>query len=414
VACNQLFGVVMNQMESSVQILRSFSEIEAIRDVWTRMQWHPNADIDFYKMVSQSMTSVVRPHVLVLWRDGTPHAILAGRVENDRLSVRVGYTNIPGPKTRSLVFIYGGLLGSPSQTECALLVGKMLSTLRRGEAERVYFNHLPINSSLYEALTRIPRFYSRDYSSYIQVHRRLMLPANVAEFRGRLSPKVRSNLRWKANKLVKQHNGNVRIECLGKPSEVDAMIHAVESVAVNTYQRGLGVGFGNSREEKMRLQMKADRGWLRSFILYVEDIPCAFWSGTFYKETFHSEHMGYDSVYRQYSPGSYLLIKVIEELCSQGTAREVSAIDFGLGDAEYKRIVCDQEWKDACPCIFAPTLKGTALNAYRTPLIHLDKIGRFLLSDQLEQRVKRIWRERVARRVSFEAMRKTEGERAEG
>jgi len=383
-------------MESCVQVLRSFTEVEAIRDVWMRMQWHPNSDIDFYRMVGQSMPSVVRPHVLVLWRDGVPQAILAGRVEDDTLTVRAGRSSISGSRTRSLVFIYGGLLGSPTHGECTLLVGKILSTLRRGEADRVFFNHLPVNSILHEALTRIPRFYSRDYCSFIQVHRRLQLPASPAEFRGSLSPKVRSNLRWKANKLIKQHHGDVRIDCYAKPSEFELMIHAIETVAANTYQRGFGSGFGGTADDRMRLQMKSQKGWLRSFVLYVGDKPCAFWAGTLYGGTFHSDFVGYDSAFREYSVGSYLLVNVIEGLCAPGPEREVVAIDFGLGDAEYKRIVSDQEWKDASPCIFAPSLRGVALNAYRTPLMHLDKIGRFLLSDETKGRAKHLWRDGVA------------------
>jgi len=328
--------------------------------------------------------------------DAAPQVILAGRVEDDSLTARTGHVSMSGPRTRSLVFIYGGLLGNPTQGECSLLVGKMLSTLRRGEADRIFFNHLPVHSMLHEALTRIPRFYSRDYCSFIQIHRRLQLPSNLAEFRGRLSPKVRSNLRWKANKLIKQHLGDVRIDCFSKPSEFGPMIHAIESVAAGAYQRGPGTSFGSSADDRMRLQMKSDKGWLRSFVLFVGDRPCAFWSGTLYGGTFHSDFVGYDSAFREYSLGSYLLVKVIEGLCVPGPEREIVAIDFGIGDAEYKRIVSDQEWKDASPCIFAPSLKGVALNAYRTPLMHLEKIGRLLLNDGNERGTMRTMRDRVA------------------
>jgi len=387
-------------MESGIQVLRSISGIEGFRDDWMRMQWHPNSDIDFYQVALRSIPSVVRPHVLLLWRDGMPRAILAGRLENRRLTLKVGYSTIPGPKTRSLVFIYGGLLGDPSQEECKSLTEEIMSALRGGEADTVYFNHLRTDSVLYEALRKGPRFYSRDYCSSFQVHRFLALPDTLAGFRSHISPGVRNNLRWKANKFMRQYNGNVRIECLGKPSELDPMIRDVESVAALTYQRGLGAGFQDSEEERQRLQLKAERGWLRSFILYVEDKPCAFWVGTLYKRTFHSDHMGFDPTYRQHSPGTYLLIKMLEEFCSQGAARDIDAVDFGLGDAEYKRIVCNQEWIDASPCIFAPNIKGVVLNAYRTPLMHLDKMGHSLLNGHLQARLKRFWRDRVAGHAS--------------
>lgn len=398
--------MLVTEMESQFQILRSFSEVESIRDIWTRLQWHPNSDIDFYRIVCESMATVIRPHVLVLWREGVPISILVGRLEDDRLTVRVGYSTIPGPRTRSLVFIYGGLLGSPSPEECTLMVGKILSALRRGEADRVFFNHLPTNGSLYAALMTIPRFYPRDWISSVQVHRRLTLSGTIQEFKGRLSPKMRKNLRWYANRLDKEHNGEVRIGCFSKPSEFEAMMNSIESVAARTYQRGLGSGIGSSWEDRSRLQLKADRGVLLSFLLYVKDKPCAFWVGTHYGNTFHSEYMGFDPEYKKFSPGMYLLIKVIERFYSLEGDRKITAIDFGLGDAEYKRVIADEEWNDASPCIFAPTLKGMALNAYRIPLTNLDRFGRLLLSDHLENRVKRIWRDRMARRATSVALRR--------
>jgi len=386
-------------MESGIQVLRSISEIEEMRGDWVRLQWHPNSDIDFYQVVLRSMPSVVRPHVLVLWRGGIPHAILVGRVENRRLTLKVGYSTIPGPKTRSLVFIYGGLLGTPSQEECKFLTEMIMVALRRGEADTVFFNHLRTDTLLYEALMKGPRFYSRDYCSSFQVHRFLTLHDSVAEFRSHISTGVRHNLRRQASKFEKHYGGNVRIDCLGKPGEIATMIRDVESIAEHTYQRGLGAGFEDSKEERQRLQLRAERGWLRSFILYVEDKPCAFWVGTLYKGTFHSDYMGFDPAFRQHSPGTYLLIKTLEGFCSQET-RDARAVDFGLGDAQYKRIVSDQEWIDASPCIFAPNFKGIALNAYRTPLMHLDSMGHSLLNYHLQARLKRFWRDRVARHAS--------------
>jgi CelD/BcsL family acetyltransferase involved in cellulose biosynthesis len=108
--------------------------------------------------------------------------------------------------------------------------------------------------------------------------------------------------------------------------------------------------------------------------------------------------MAYDPEYRKYAPGKYLMMKTIEAFCDEKGQRQVNSVDFGLGDAEYKRMLCDQTWLDASPSIFAPNLRGLALNAYRTPLVQLDLIGRHLLSSNLEARVKRVWRNRVAGR----------------
>lgn len=390
-------------MNNQIQVLRSVAEIEEFRSHWVKMQWHPNSDIDFYRLVLQSMPVTTSPYVLVQWQEGEPKAILIGRIERSRLSVRIGYTTIRGPKSRQITFIYGGLLGEPSRMDCELLVTRIMDSLGAGEADVVFFNHLRTDSELYRALTQMPRFYCRDFCSSTQVHQHMSMPASVDELRKRISPKVRGTLRWRANKFVKAHS-EIEIACLSKPADLDRMIRDVECIAVHTYQRGLGAGFQNSPDELKRLRMKAERGWLRTYVLYADGKPCAFWSGTLYAETFHSDFMGYDPAYRQYSPGMYLIMRVIEEFCSEGKSRQVKAIDFGLGDAEYKRMLSDQEWQDASPYIFAPTLRGAALNAYRTPLMQIDKYGRKVISTDLEAKIKRIWRDQISRKTTESAI----------
>ena len=385
-------------MHSGVETLRSISEIEEIREFWMRMQWHPNSDIDFYQAVLKCLSSVVRPHVLVLWRDGVPQAILVGRLEDSRLNIHFGYSTIAGPANKTLVFVYGGVLGEPSSAECGLIMRTILGSLRAGEADRVFFNHLRTDCALYDAVLHVPQFFSRDYCTPGQMHRALTLPASFDDLRRSFTQRVRSNLRWEANRILKAHGGNVRIQCFARPEELEHMIQDCEKVAAQTYQRGLGAGFRDSPLDRALVQWKADKGWLRSYILYIQDQPRAFWSGTLYRGTLHSDHMAYDPAYRKYAPGKYLMMRTIEAFCEQKGQCEVEIIDFGLGDAEYKRMLCDRTWLDASPSVFAPNLRGIALNAYRTPLMQLDLIGRRLLSSSLEARVKRAWRNRVAGR----------------
>jgi CelD/BcsL family acetyltransferase involved in cellulose biosynthesis len=224
----------------------------------------------------------------------------------------------------------------------------------------------------------------------------MSLPSSGEEFWLRFSPKVRKNRRWQAKKLLNDHSGKVRIDCFTKTSEFERMIQEVEQVAKKTYQRGLGVGFVDSEDVRERLSLKAEKGWLRTYVLYVADLPCAFWSGTLYHREFHSDFMGYDPDYGKYSPGMYLIIHVIEDFCKRSGEGEVAAIDFGLGDAQYKEILGNLTWQDVSFYVFAPTPRGIALNALRTPIKFLDQWSKNLLArTKLLQKVKRTWRHQV-------------------
>ena len=106
----------------------------------------------------------------------------------------------------------------------------------------------------------------------------------------------------------------VRIERFREIAGLDKLMCDAEVVARKSYQRGLGVGFENSLLMRRRLEFESRKGWLRGYILYIEDRPCAFWIGSLRDGTFYSDFLGYDPDRAEYSPGMYLVINVLEEL----------------------------------------------------------------------------------------------------
>ena len=89
-------------------------------------------------------------------------------------------------------------------------------------------------------------------------------------------------------------------------------------------------------------------------------------------------------------------MRVIEGLCDHAENENVMQVDWGLGDAEYKAALGTHEWQEACVYIFAPTLKGLALNILRTPAMVADvQLKRILERANLVKRIKRLWRNRL-------------------
>jgi len=382
--------------ELRVGVLRSVAEIEQVRASWSALQRHPNSDLDFYLMLHRARPEAA-PYVVVLYRGSHPEAMLIGRIEDGDIDVRLGYARLFAPKLRILNIVYQGVLGNLSGESSEALISEILAALNRREADAAVFRFLKTDSPLYCAATQSAPIFQRDHCLTPQTHRGMSLPHEVQTLRARFSVKVRKNHRWQANKLLHDYSGNVRVKCFRESSELDQLFRDAEEVAQKTYQRGLGVGFENNQNMRERLAFEAYRGGLRAYVLYVGGRPSAFWIGTVYKETFFSNFMGYDPSLARYSPGTYLLLQVIDGFCV-GSERDVNAIDFGLGDAAYKELLGDHEWQEATVYLFGRSPRSIVLNLLRTPVVLLDRALRHALHrTNLLAKVKHAWRERVKR-----------------
>jgi hypothetical protein len=391
---NQDGGTASEGVE--VRVIRDAKEIEDIRGAWKLWHHHPNSDIDFYLNILRSLPEIRSPYILVLSRDGKPESILVGRSEHGRIGFKWGYRNVYSPTLRKLTFIYGGGLGTLRVENCKALIDHLVKSLHDGEGDLAEVRYVRTDSPIYSSAKQASGIFSRDHFPAIQMHRGTQLPDNMENFYRQLSSKARKNLKWQSKKMLQDFGGNVRVECFNRPSELDRLFQDVEEIAKKTYQRGLGVGFVDDAEMRDRFQFEAEKGWLRAYVLYIADKPCAFWVGSLYGFTFHSNFMGYDAAFAKYSPGMYLVIKTIENFIGRKDADRPTQIDWGLGDAQYKEVLGDSAWEEASLYIFAPTFRGFGLNVLHTLAALTDEVlKRMLERTKLLQRVKKIWRNRI-------------------
>lgn len=378
--------------EVDIQVLRTVPELEELRPLWESWPGSRDSELDFYLTVVGLNPEIVRPHVIVVKRGGRPDAILVGRIDRKPIEFRVGYLCFR-PRADVLYFVYGALRGSASLENSELLVNEICQSLTRGEADVAYLNFLRSDSHIYRMGGKMPGFLNRDHIRPSQPHFTATIPKDAEQFYSRLSSKVRKNQRWQAKRLVSDFCGAVRIRCFREVAELDSMIRDVELVAKKTYQRGLGVGFVGGPETRARLQLGAQKGWLRAYVLYITDRPSAFWIGILDQGTFTSEYLGYDASLGRYSPGMYLIMKVIEDFCN-GNEDRVTQVDFAIGYGQYKQVLSNREWQEACIYIFARSLKGMELNLIRHFAGGIDQaLKRTLERTRLLQRIKKTWRE---------------------
>lgn len=375
-----------------VRIARTPDEVEAFREAWQALPVeNPAADLDYLVTLVRHAPTPTRPHVILVERDGRPEALAVGRAEEVRLGAKLGYKTIYRPRAHALTIAQGGFLGANGE-HAEVLLGGILGALRDESLDVARLRLLRPGSALHELATTRPGVLVRGHGVAPVPHLRARIPETFADYLTARSAKTRSNINRYTRRLENRFGEGVELRVFETPAELPELIHDTRAVYVKTYQHGLGAGYSDSELAQALLELAAERGWLRAFVLYLDGVPCAFWHGTLYGRIFYTGPTGYDPQYRDLRLGTYVLAKMIEQLCGKA-----DWMDFGLGDAEYKRHFGDESWNEEDVFVFARRLRPVALNLTRTGVLGVSRLGQAAAarSGRLEQ-VRRRWRDRLA------------------
>lgn len=375
-----------------IRVARSAAEVEAIREIWSSWNLSRDTDIDYCLEFVWSMEEFERPHVIVLYRNGKPDAALLGRIERTKMAQRIGYLQLPGIQARLLTFPSDGFLGNASPENSEVFVRCVLSALRQGEADAAVLEQVGMESAILQNALRLPNVAGRDHVLKPVPHSVLNLSDDTEALWQGLSSGVRADVRRKKRKLLREFGSKAKVQCFRKAAELDSAIPLVEMIAQKTYQRALDVGFRDTEQMRRRLRFFADRGWLRMYLLTLNDEPSAFWVGCVCNGNFFSDYLAFDPKFGEHSPGTFLLGEVIEDLCRSGVLK----LNFGAGEGRYKERFSNCHWTEASVYIFAPSLKGVLLNVLRTTVGVLgNRLKQGLERTKLLPTVKRVWRSRL-------------------
>ena len=375
-----------------VRVIRTLNEVEELRAVWIAWRGHRDADIDVYRTVLRHASDAAEPFIFVVERAGRPDAILIGNRSLRTLRKKIAYVTMRVPRVRVLSFQYSGLLGNNSEENSELLIRGVLASLRDKQVDVAILGYIRHDSPLYTFARQLPPAVMRgNRFADLQTHCFMHLPGSVDAVFSGLSGDHRKKLRAEAKKFEAEFPGKLAIRRFDGLDQVPGLMRDAEQVAATTYQRALGVGFSNSDLIRDLLTLEADKGWLRGYILYIGDRPCAFWIGNVYNNVFLSDFLGHDPAYAKYSPGNYLLTYVIKELCGDG----VAAVDFGIGDALYKQRFGRTTWQESEIFLYATTSKGLQAKALHMGAGYVSIIGKRVLGTDLTARLKRLWRKHL-------------------
>jgi CelD/BcsL family acetyltransferase involved in cellulose biosynthesis len=357
---------------TTVQVARSFEEVEELRPTWERLQsGHVTSDIDFMLTYCRHTPGVLRPHVVVVEEDGVPVALAAARLEDTRLPARLGYKVVLDTPVRALTVVYGGLLGDASARPALLAaVGESIKDER---LDLVRFRMIGLGSTKHADLTAVlPVVRKQRFLPKLR-HWRAALPGTLDDFLARRSRRRRESVRRYSRRLERTYGDDARVEIVRDGEGLDQLFAESKIVHRETYQHVLGVGFSDENVQRRLAELAADRGWFRGYMLYLRDKPVAFWHGNSYRGSFGVVSTGFDPAHAEDRPGTYLLMRAVEDLSADGSTK---VIDFGFGDAQYKRHFGDGFVEEQDVGIFQRRAKTIALNAAHSALGATTAAGR--------------------------------------
>jgi CelD/BcsL family acetyltransferase involved in cellulose biosynthesis len=368
--------------------------LEHLRASWESVAWDRLDPVrEYFLTVVRSRPEVAGVHAFFLPDEGRPEVAFVGRIEEVPLGLSVGYRRIYSPKIRAITLVHGGTAGIDTAERAEGVLRRLRDALEEGTADALILPAVRTDSQLFAAAMDV-RFPARQPVVARSVHWGLRLPDTFDAFLASRSSRTRKNLRVDRNRLQRDHGDSIELRVFREPAEADELFRDVRSLAAKTYQHGLGVAFADTADDEALISLALDRGWFRAYVLYVRGAPIAFWQGSVYARTFFTGTPGYDPSFADYGIGRYLLVRVIEQLCEDD---EVDAIDYGFGDAEYKRRFGNESWEEADVILFAPRFRPLRINVTRTVLASSLRVvkGAFARVGATK-RLKRRWRRRLA------------------
>lgn len=378
-----------------VSIAQSVTEVEGIRSTWEQMQSREpypvvNADIDRCLSVLKASGDDMKPYVMVLEQNGQAAAMMIGRIAKRQLRLKIGYKTVFRPSLNCLTIIHGGFLGQPDNDLSQLIIGELMRVLRQERLDAVYFSRLRTDSDVYQFAREVPGLFSRSHFPEKESHWTMVVPRDIESFYKARSKKHRGNIRRSIKKLETEYADKVEVvNCNGKDGLDDA-IKAAHQVSLTTYQHGLGCGFVDDPRTRGLLTTAGKQAWLRFAVMFIDGQPCAFQTGLRYQGTYFLQQIGFDPRWSKFNVGKILFVKVLEHICADPG---IEHIDFGFGDADYKRSYGDTQWQDASVYIFAPRPYPLIVNVLQTTTMTLNAGLRYIVNRAgVFDWIKRCWR----------------------
>ncbi len=352
----------MGNNSFTLQTIRDLREIDTLRDDWKSWQKTRDSDFDFFCGIVRSRGDGCKPHVLVLSRNGRPESLLAGLNYRTKIPLKLGSVTMRHSEVNVLEFVYGAVLGNASRENCEALVRGVMQSLASGDADMALWLRLDVHSVLYDCALQLPSPALRDHSRALYDHWFMDFPKSLDAFLASLERSQRSKLRRKYNRVLNTFPGKVQVRCFQTATDVEQAIFHMEQIALHSVKRQLGYGFFDTQMTREQMLVEAERGWLRIYILFIEEKPVSFWKGTLFDRSLRAEHVGFDAAWSAFSPGTFLFLYILENLRDEG----LKTVDLGYGNGQLYECFGNVRCSEARVQIYAPKIRALQVKFMQT------------------------------------------------
>lgn len=386
----------LSHTQSVAQVVSSVEGLSSIRDEWLRATvdgriTSPNCHPDRYAVGLSTLETPGRPHVVVLRGGAGPDSVIVGRTTTRQLECRVGYRSIPTPTLQRLEVLHGGAGVDPAHaaTAAQLLLGRV------GAFDLITVHWIRRDHALTDALIAAAGDAGRPVvvTPPSKHHALDIVPGDADATLASLSRKRRYQLRREERLLREAFDVTVDVEELSQSTDVPTAIARMSAITNTSYKQAIGAGVRDTPRWHALLTQAASSGWMRAWFLMAGETPIAYVLGTVVEDQCTIECMGYEPAYARLSPGKMLLHQVIRGLASRGQVRRV---DYGLGDATYKRVLGSASHADVTLHLFGRSLRARATRLEHAGVTAAARgLRRVVGGDGAVQRIRRLWRERI-------------------
>lgn len=180
-------------------------------------------------------------------------------------------------------------------------------------------------------------------------HWLIRVTGSFNDYAKQLSAKTRKNRLREVKMLGKL--GEVKLTRVTEPSEIGGFLQAAYGISRKTRQFrqfGRSVAARDSRLLKIHLMRLQQQGWLRSYLLTCDDVPCSFILGQQSGGRFYPVAAGVDPGWKQYSVGTVLLWLALQDLFEQNSPQ---FYDLGTS-AKHKEYLATDSYLEADVWLF--------------------------------------------------------------
>jgi hypothetical protein len=310
------------------------------------------------------------PFIVVVRRQGRVECIAPFFTHRTRFKLQLSVLTLASLPVRMLKLFGERILYAKdcSPAEC---FNAVFAELRRQRKlfNLIYLYNLDCSDALWKFCSELPRsnpFRAVLASAGIEKLHQVWISATHEAYLASLTPSTRQELRRKTRRFFDNDRG--KLVKVTRPEQVAEFLDQLDAVFRNSWQaKTFGYRPRNTESQRRRFERIATEGWLRSYVLLYDGQPIAFELGYQYGGRYYGEECGFDPVNSQLGPGSVLMHLVIEDLFKEDRPE---LLDFGLGDAAYKRSFGNTE-HEAASLYLAPR------NVWRH-LLTLQKVLNFL------------------------------------